>query len=88
MKDLEVKEAVNQPVKTEKKSDVQRFIDHYQPSKYKVLRNGIEVRSVTDVEGSSLKATNLIKSLKLGLLVVRDAELAQRGCFEVREVKR
>lgn len=87
MKDLEVKSAESQPVKLAETSDLQIFIDKYQPSKYKMLKNGIEVRSVSNVEESSLKATELIKSMQLRLLVVRDAIVDERGAFEVKEVE-
>lgn len=65
------------------KTDLQIFIEKYSPSKYKELKNSVEVRSVNDVEKASNKATELIKSLKLGLVVVRDANAASRGAFEV-----
>jgi hypothetical protein len=68
------------------KSDLEIFIEKYDPSKFKKLKNSIEVRSVVDVEKASNKAAGLIKSLALGLVVVRDADAACRGCFEVKEV--
>lgn len=70
------------------KTDLQIFIEKFQPSKYKELKNSVEVRSVNDVEKASNKATELIKSLKLELAVVRDASAASRGAFEVQEVAR
>lgn len=70
------------------KTDLEIFIEKYQPSKFKKLKNSIEVRSVVDVESASNKAAELIKSLKLGLVVVRDASAACRGAFEVKEVAR
>ena len=68
------------------KTDLQIFIEKFQPSKFKELKNSVEVRSVNDVERASNKATELIKSLNLELVVVRDASAASRGAFEVREV--
>ena len=68
------------------KTDLQIFIEKYQPSKFKELKNGIEVRSVKDVEEASKRATGLINSMSLGLVVVRDAIMAERSAFEVREV--
>lgn len=69
------------------KTDLQIFIEKFQPSKYKELKNSIEVRSVVDVERASNKAAELIKSLSLGLVVVRDANTACRGAFEVRIIE-
>jgi hypothetical protein len=65
------------------KSDMDIFIEKYQPSKFKKLKNSVEVRSVVDAEKASNKATELINSLSLGLVVVRDANAACRGAFEV-----
>jgi hypothetical protein len=69
------------------KSDLDVFIEKYQPSKFKKLKNSVEVRSVVDVESASNKATELIDSLSLGLVVVRDASAACRGAFEVKKVE-
>ncbi|KEQ31223.1 hypothetical protein N180_02955 [Pedobacter antarcticus 4BY] len=68
------------------KSDLQMFISKYKPSKYKVLKNGIEVRSVPNVEEAENKARELIKEMKLRLVVVRDAEMSAYRAFEVQEV--
>lgn len=72
--------------KTSDKTDLQIFIEKFEPSKFKELKNSIEVRSVSDVESASNKARDLIKSLGLELVVVRDASAACRGAFEVKEV--
>lgn len=68
------------------KTDLQIFIEKYSPSIYKELKNSVEVRSVNDVDKASNKARELIKELKLALVVVRDANAACRGAFEVKEV--
>lgn len=60
MKDLEVKEADSQHVKTVKTTDLQKFINKFQPSKFKQLKNGIEIRSVQNIEEASFKASSLI----------------------------
>jgi hypothetical protein len=70
------------------KTDLEIFIEKFQPSKFKELKKSIEVRSVHDVESASNKARKLIKSLGLRLVVVRDANAASRGAFEVDEVKK
>ena len=67
-------------------TDIEKFIKKNQPSKYKVLSNGIEVRSNHDLQGAIIKARECIKSLKLALEVIDTAEMAERKCFDVREV--
>lgn len=47
------------------KSDLDIFIEKYQPSKFKKLKNSVEVRSVNDLEKATNKATELIKCHKL-----------------------
>lgn len=82
--DLEIKSRFkNEP---DNQLDIQKFISKYKPSKYKVLKNGIEVRSVTNVEEAANKACELIKEMKLRLVVVRDAEMSAYRAFEVQEV--
>ena len=68
------------------KSDLQIFIDKYQPSKYKEMPGKIEVRSVYNLEEAQNKAREVIKEYGLRLVVVRDAELAANRSFEVKEV--
>lgn len=80
-KDLQIMNVV-----TKRKTDMQRFIDKFHPSKYKVLKNGIDVRSVNDMNGAMNKARELINDLGLGLVVVHDAVMAENRSFEVREV--
>ena len=68
------------------KNDLQKFIDKYQPSKYKLLKAGIDVRSVYDLSGAMNKARQLIVDLGLRLEVVHDADMAANRSFEVKEV--
>jgi hypothetical protein len=67
-------------------SDLQQFIGKYDPSKFKELKNGIEVRGVYDLHGAMNKARELIIDLSMGLEVVHNAEMAAYKAFEVREV--
>lgn len=80
-KDLQIMNVV-----TKRKTDMQRFIGKYHPSKYKVLKNGIDVRSVNDLNGAMNKARELINDLRLGLVVIHNADMAANRSFEVREV--
>ena len=68
-------------------TDLQKFISKSQPSKFKELKNGIEVRSVQDVKEGVNKARELIISLGLGLVVVDTAEMAERRCYGVEIIK-
>jgi len=78
---------VPRALKNLKKSDLQIFIEKYQPSKFKVMTGKIEVRSVYNLEEAQNKAREVIKEYGLGLVVVRDAELAANRSFEVKEVR-
>jgi len=77
---------VPRALKNLKKSDLQIFIEKYQPSKFKVMSGKIEVRSVYNLEEAQNKAREVINEYGLGLVVVRDAELAANRSFEVKEV--
>ena len=68
-------------------TDLQKFISKMQPSKFKELKNGIEVRSVQDVKEGVNKARELINSLGLRLEVVDTAEMAERKAYEVKIIK-
>lgn len=67
-----------------KLTDLERFINKFSPSKYKQLKNGIEVRSVGHLPDSMSKARSLIIDLSLGLEVVHTAEMASYKAFEIR----
>ncbi|WP_316778328.1 hypothetical protein [Pedobacter antarcticus] len=63
------------------------FISKYKPSKYKVLKNGIEVRSVYNLHDAMNKARSVIYDMKLALVVIHDANMAANRSFEVSEVE-
>jgi len=69
-----------------KKTDLQIFIEKFQPSKYKEMSGKIEVRSVYNLEEAQNKAREVIKEYGLRLVVVRDGEMAANRSFEVKEV--
>jgi len=64
-------------------SDLQQFIDKFQPSKFKLLSRGIEIRGNNDVHRSITAARELIERMKLRLTVLHSAEMAMYGGFEV-----
>lgn len=88
MSTLEFNAKINTtPVKKLKaKIDLIKFIEKFEPGKYKKLSNGIEIRGIYDVQKMVGKARELITELKLNLVVVDTAEMAAYKSFEVREV--
>lgn len=63
---------------------VERFIDKFQPSKFKTLAKGIEIRGVKDVHRHMEMARALIKDLKLPLEIHHSAEMVSYGGYEVK----
>lgn len=63
--------------------DLQKFIDKFEPNKFKVLKRGIEIRGNADLHRAITLANALIERLKLKLSVHSSADMASYGCFEV-----
>ncbi|TDO21918.1 hypothetical protein [Pedobacter duraquae] len=66
-------------------TDIQKFTKKYDPSKSKLLKNGIEIRGVVEIEKAINRANEIIDRHGLNLIVVNTAEMASYGAFEVRE---
>lgn len=64
-------------------ADIQKFIEKFEPTKFKVLARGIEVRGTTDIHSSISYAKTLIEKMKLKLAVHHSAEMVTYGGFEV-----
>lgn len=64
-------------------SDIEKFIEKFEPSKFKRLARGIEVRGIKDLNKSIVYANEVIEKLKLKLSVTHSAEMAMYGSFEV-----
>ncbi|WP_406826587.1 hypothetical protein [Pedobacter sp. KACC 23697] len=64
-------------------SDIEKFIEKFDPSKFKRLARGIEVRGIKDLNKSIVYANEVIEQLKLKLSVAHTAEMAMYGSFEV-----
>lgn len=64
-------------------ADLKKFIDKFEPNKFKMLERGIEIRGINDVHRSIELAKALIESKKLKLVVNHSAEMAQYRSFEV-----
>ncbi|TKC04398.1 hypothetical protein [Pedobacter frigoris] len=64
-------------------SDLQRFIDKFEPNKFKLLSKGIEIRGINDIHRNIIQAKALIERLELNLVVAHNAEMLSYGGFEV-----
>jgi hypothetical protein len=71
--------------KTEAKisTDLQKFIDKFQPNKFKLMAKGIEIRGIKDMHRNVSQAKELIEFLELDLFVSHNAEMLSYGGFEV-----
>lgn len=63
--------------------DLEKFIEKFEPSKFKMLQRGIEIRGIKDLNRNINFAKELISQLKLKLSVSHSAEMAMYGSFEV-----
>jgi len=64
-------------------TDIQKFIEKFEPSKFKMLPRGIEIRGIKDIHKSISFAKEVIEKLKLKLVISHSAEMAMYGSFEV-----
>lgn len=63
--------------------DLQQFIDKFEPSKFKLLQGGIEIRGINDIHRNIAQAKEIIARLKLRLIVSHNAEMLSYRGFEV-----
>nr|WP_121273912.1 hypothetical protein [Pedobacter schmidteae] len=64
-------------------ADLKKFIEKFEPNKFKILARGIEIRGNNDLHRSITFAKELIEKMKLQLTVHHSAEMALYGGFEV-----
>lgn len=64
-------------------SDLQKFINKFEPNKFKLLAKGIEIRGMSDLHRNITRAKELIEKMNLKLVVLHDAEMISYGGFEV-----
>ena len=64
-------------------SDLQKFIDKFEPNKFKLMTRGIEIRGINDMHKNISQAKALIEKLNLNLTVSHNAEMLSYGGFEV-----
>lgn len=72
-----------QNTETKISTDLQQFIEKFEPNKFKMLAKGIEIRGSRDLYRSINFAKELIEKMKLQLTVNHTAEMAMYGGFEV-----
>lgn len=63
--------------------DLQKFIDKFEPNKFKLMARGIEIRGIIDMHRNIVQAKDLIERLELNLVVSHNAEMLSYGGFEV-----
>ncbi|HMI01799.1 MAG TPA: hypothetical protein VK541_04910 [Pedobacter sp.] len=64
-------------------SDLQKFIEKFEPNKFKLMAKGIEIRGINDMHRNIVQAKDLIERLELNLIVSHNAEMLSYGGFEV-----
>jgi hypothetical protein len=67
-------------------SDLQRFIEKFEPNKFKFMPKGIEIRGIGDLHRNISQAKELIERMKLKLIVSHNAEMVSYGGFEVNDL--
>lgn len=67
-------------------SDLQKFIEKFEPNKFKQMPEGIEIRGIGDLHRSISQAKALIERMKLKLVVSHNAEMVSYGGFEVNNL--
>jgi len=67
-------------------SDLQKFIDKFEPNKFKLMAKGIEIRGIRDMHRNICQAKDLIERLELNLTVSHNAEMLSYGGFEVNNI--
>ena len=63
--------------------DLKKFIEKFQPNKFKVIKGGIEVRGMNEIHRSLSEAKVLIEKMKLKLTVAHNSQMVCYGAFEV-----
>lgn len=63
--------------------DLQKFIDKFEPNKFKLISRGIQIRGINDMHRNIIQANYLIERLKLNLIVTHNADMLSYRGFEV-----
>ncbi|WP_205313951.1 hypothetical protein [Pedobacter nanyangensis] len=64
-------------------ADLQKFIDKFEPTKFKLIKNGIEIRGIIDLNRGIQEAKALIERFQLRLIISHTAEMLSYRGFEV-----
>jgi len=64
-------------------TDLQKFIDKFDPGKFKIIKNGVEIRGIIDLHRGMQEAKALIERFQLKLVVSHTAEMLSYRGFEV-----
>ncbi|RZL36784.1 MAG: hypothetical protein EOO96_06310 [Pedobacter sp.] len=64
-------------------SDLQQFIEKFEPNKFKLIKNGMEVRGLIDLPRAIIEAKAVIEKFQLKLVVLHNAEMLSYKGFEV-----
>jgi hypothetical protein len=67
-------------------ADLQQFIEKFEPSKFKLMTKGIEIRGINDLHRNINQAKDLIEKMRLNLVVSHNAEMVCYGGFEVNNL--
>lgn len=63
--------------------DLQKFIDKFEPYKFKLMARGIQIRGINDMQRNIMQANDLIERLDLNLIVLHNADMLSYRGFEV-----
>ncbi|TCC96568.1 hypothetical protein [Pedobacter hiemivivus] len=63
-------------------ADLQQFIEKFEPSKFKLMTKGIEIRGINDLHRNINQAKDLIEKMRLNLVVSHNAEMVCYGGFD------
>lgn len=71
---------------TKLSADLQKFIDKFEPTKFKLMAKGIEIRGINNIHQNITYAKELIEKMKLKLTVSHNADMVSYGGFEVNNL--
>jgi len=64
-------------------TDLQLFIEKFEPNKFKIITKGIEIRGINDLPRNINQANQIIQKMGLKLIVSHNAEMLSYRGFEV-----
>jgi hypothetical protein len=71
---------------TKLSADLQKFIDKFEPTKFKLMAKGIEIRGMNNIHQNIAYAKELIEKMKLKLTISHNADMVSYGGFEVNNL--